>query len=100
MSSLVLRHVHWLFTTIVLTGLFVFNEDSFQRKRQRFAKESHREVRGISPINQNYSLQYFDLSEQFPKILTSYSKLDLHTFQVASEVRRKESLVSIKLMLL
>ena len=78
----------------------MFNEDSFQRKRQRYAKESHREVGGILPINQNHLLQYFDLSEQFPKILTSYSKLDLHTYQVANEVRRKEVLVNIKLMLL
>ena len=85
---------------IVLAGLFVIYEDSFQIKRQRFAKESHREVRGISPINQNHLLQHFDLSEQFPKILTSYSKLDLHKYQVANEVRRKEVLVSIKLMLL
>ena len=57
-------------------------------------------IGGISPINQNHLLQYFDLSEQFPKILTSYSKLDLHKYQVSNEVRRKEVLVSIKLMLL
>ena len=50
-------YVQWLLKILFL--LLFFYEDSFQRKRQRFAKESHREVRSILPINQNYFVAIF-----------------------------------------